>query len=66
MRGISILSVRVEGGGGFSTTFCRLFTSHATETFAGETFSVSLSLGMEKFYSQEGYVLNLCRKFSVS
>ena len=61
----AIISQSGEGGG-VSTTFCRHFMSHDTETFVGETFSVSLFLGFKKFYSQEGYVTILCRKFSVS
>ena len=65
MKGITRLSVRV-GGGGVSTIFCRFFMSHSTESFVGETFSVSLFSGVEKIYSQEGYVTILCRKFSVS
>ena len=62
MNGISRLSV----GGGGSTIFCRFFMSHGTETFVGETFSLSLFSCVEKIYSQERYVTILCRKVSVS
>ena len=40
--------------------------SHGTETFVGETLSVSLFSGIGKVDSQEGYVTILCRKISVS
>ena len=31
--------------------------------FVGEPFSVSLILGIEKFYASEGYVTIFCRNF---
>ena len=62
MNGISRLSVR----GGGEHDFLQIFVSHGTENFVGETFSVSLFSGIEKIYSQEGYVTILFRKVSVS
>ena len=63
---ITIISQSGGGGGRVSTIFCRHFFSHGTETFVGETFSVSHFSGIEKIFSQEGYVTILCRKFSIS
>ena len=35
----------------------KIFLSHSTETFRrGESFSVSLVSGIQKFYASEGYV----------
>ena len=59
----TIISQKRWGLARFSAIF---FMSHGTETFVGETLSVSLLSGIEKVDSQEGYVTILCRKISVS
>ena len=45
------------GGGGVSRFSVEIFLSHSAENLnTGESFSVSLISGMEKFYAWEGYV----------
>ena len=42
----------------------KIFLSHSAENLGrGESFSVSLISGIEKFYASEGYVTIFCRFF---
>ena len=54
-------------GEGVSRFSVENFLSHSAESSSrGESFSVSLTSGIEKFYASEGYVTIFCRFFFVS
>ena len=56
-----------ERGEGVSKFSVENFLSHSAENLSrGESFSVSLISGIEKFYASEGYVMIFCRFFLVS
>ena len=63
MRWISRLSVR---GGGLARVSVDYFMSHSTKNFPREPFSVSLLLGIGKFYAKEGSITIFYQKFSLS
>ena len=53
-----------ESGEGVSRFFVENFLSHSAENLSrGESFSVSLISGIEKFYASERYVTIFCQFF---
>ena len=56
-----------ERGEGVSRFSVEMFLSHSAENLSrGESFSVSLISGIEKFYASEGYVMIFCRFFCLT
>ena len=56
------------GGGGreYHNFLSKIFCPTVPKNFVGESFSVPLISGIEKFYASEGYVTIFRRKFFVS
>ena len=52
-------------GGGITSLRQKHFCLIVPTNFVGETFSLSLFLGIDKFYASEGCVTIFCRKFVV-
>ena len=50
-------------GGGYHDFLSKIFRLTRPKNFVGETLSVSLISGFEKFYASEGYVTIFCRTF---
>ena len=50
-------------GGEYQNFPSKTFCLTVAKNFVGEPFSVSLILGIEKFYASEGYVTIFCRNF---
>ena len=56
-----------EKGEGVSRFCVENFLSHSAENLSrGESFSVSLISGIEKFYASEGHVTIFCRFFCLT
>ena len=55
-----------RGGGEYQDFLSKIFCPTVPKNAVGESFSVSLILGIEKFYASEGYVTIFHRKFFVS
>ena len=64
ISGIEKVWMRRLGGG----AECQFFPSNIScltvpEKFVGQTFTVSLLSGLEKFYASDGYITIFCRIF---
>ena len=57
------LWIRGGRGGGSITIFRQKMSLTVPKNFVGETFSVSLISGIERFYASEIYLTILCRNF---